>query len=174
MTFSGTNDWELLDLDAITLPAGGRSIKPSDLGDVGTITIQAKNDSGGSRDVYFYDLVFIPTDEWAGDFTDQANIDASIIGAQGDIKHFIDVDSVTNPKVICSYVIRLNDSNEKISAIYEFAANGHVMLQANATQRVWVLSAHKGSNGEWLSEPWVAWSVQAFKNEQYLSMRGSR
>ncbi len=174
IAFLGTNDWELLDLDAITIPAGGRSIKPSDLGDEGTITIQAKNDSGATRDVYYYDLVFIPTDEWAGDFTDKADIDDSIIGKQNGFKHLIDIDSVTNPKVIGSSVIRQNDSNEKISAVYEFAANGHAMLQANATQRVYVLSAHIGSNDEWLSEPWVAWSVQAFKNEQYLSMRGSR
>lgn len=173
-TFSGTNDWELLDFDAFTIPAGGRVITPSELGDTGVIAIQAKNDSGSGRDVYIYDLILIPTDEWAGDFTDLADVDDSIIGKQDDVKHFIDIDSVRNPKVLGRSLVRLDDANESISANYEFDTNGEVILQANADQRVWVISAHIGSNDEWLSLPYTAWSVQAYKNQRYLTQRGSR
>jgi hypothetical protein len=158
--FLGNNDWELLDFDAFTIPAGGRTVKPDELGDTGVIAIQVKNDSGGAETVYIYDLALIPTDEWAGDFTDLADIDDSIIGKQDDIRHFLDIDSVRNPKVLGRSLVRLDDANESISSNYEFSANGEVILQANADQRVWVLSAHIGSNSEWLSEPWLGWSVR--------------
>jgi hypothetical protein len=171
--FLGNNDWELLDFDAFTIPAGGRTITPDELGDTGVIAIQVKNDSGGAETVYIYDLVLIPTDEWSGDFADLADIDDSIIGKQDNIRHFLDIDSVRNPKVLGRSLVRLDDANESISANYEFDS-GEVILQANADQRVWVLSAHIGSNDEWLSEPFVGWSVQAFKNQRYLTQRGSR
>jgi hypothetical protein len=86
----------------------------------------------------------------------------------------MDIDSVRNPKVLGRSLVRLDDGNESISSNYEFATNGEVILQANADQRVWVLSAHIGSNSEWLSEPSVAWSVQVTKNQRYLTQRGSR
>ena len=169
--FQTNSDWERLDFDVVTLPIGGRSIKDSDLGNKGTIEIQAKNISGNPHDVYYYDIIFMPTDEWIGIFTDKSMTDDSILGTVDNIKRLIDIDSVTNPKVIGSSLIRQMDN--KLASNYEFAANGHVMLQSNESQRIFTLSAYKDGNA-WISPHEISYSVQGWKNQQYLSMRGNR
>jgi hypothetical protein len=164
------NDWEVIDLDAITL--GGNSINFDEICDQTSIEIQLANVSNVSRTVYFYDLILIPTDEWIGDFTDKTNNGNSIIGYFNDDKHLIDIDSITNLRKQGRSVIRNED--DYISSIYEYSTNGHAMLQANSTQRLWVFSMSYGISNTWVSYPEVAWNIQVYKNQRYLSMRGSR
>lgn len=162
-------DWEVIDLDAITL---GGNVNPDELCDQTSIEVQLANLAAGSVFVHIYDLFLAPADELFGDFTDQANTENSPIGLFNDTQHLIDIDSITNPRKTGRSVVR--DTDDKISSVYEFATNGEVILQANATQRLWVFSMSYGDNDGWIARPEVGWSVQAYKNQRYLAARGSR
>lgn len=168
-----TDDFELLDFDAISFPTIG-VLAGEEIGDQATITIEGKTTDGNSHIINFYALVMVPTDEWFGDFTDKANIAGSVIGQLNGLERLIDIDSLSLPKKLGRSVVKQADVNESVVSVYEFAPNGEVILQANASQRLHVLSAAYGTSSAWITKPQVAWSVQAFKNQRYLSGRGSR
>lgn len=168
-----TDDFELLDLDSITLPITG-VLADGEIGDETSIAIQFKT-AGVSRTIKFYSIILIPTDEWAGDFVDKANTSESAIGFDNDaFDRYIDIDSISLPRKMGRSVVRRTDILNSISAIYEFGPNGPVMLQNNQTQRLYVLSAAYGTSNAWIVKPNYVWSVQAYKNQRYLSMRGRR
>lgn len=171
--FQTTNDWQLLDFGQVRIPTS--SILNSDeIGDENIIAVQMKNTSGGSRTIYLYDLILIPVDEWALDSVDKANTSDSIIGRLNDIPRLLDVDSLTSFKRDIRTLVKTTDINGFVIANYNAITNGSAILQANANQRLWFLSAKYGASDEWVSEPWVVHSVNFYKNERYLGLRGDR
>lgn len=174
-----TLPWEVLDLDAVTL--GSDDLGEGEAGDNFSIVIQAKNTSGVSnRMAQIYDIILIPTDEWMGDFSDPTDdfdsanplTDFSGIGGSTTGLQYLDVDSLTIPKKVGRSVVKIS-LDDRVSSIYEFAANGEVMLQNNVTQRLWVFAMQQREDA-WHAYPETAWSIQAFKNQRYLAARGSR
>lgn len=169
-----TTDWELLDFGQIKIPVSG-SLKSSDLGDETKIIIQASAASI-TTSLYLHDLILIPVDEWAGDFVDRRNQNESIIGREGNRPRLLDIDSVTDPKNRIQSLVR-QEGSERIVSVYNPITNGEAILQANAQQRLWFLTAKTSATGtsfSWISEPWVAHSIQITHNARYLSLRGDR
>jgi hypothetical protein len=170
-----TTAWELLDFGQVRIPASGL-LSSTDLGDNTRIIVQASAASG-TPNLEIYDLVLIPVDEWAGDFSDSVNSNDSIIGRDDSYPKMLDVDSLTQFKNRLSALIRTADSNEFVVAVYPDVSNGAAALQANARQRLWFLSAQTSATGtsfDWISKPWTAHSLQVCKNQRYFSMRGNR
>lgn len=170
-----TDSFELIDLGEISIPPTGL-LKTSEVGDQATIIIQLKKTST-NRTIRLFDIILIPVDEWAGDFYDFANNSSSVIGMTGsdlDKNHLLDIDSITHPVIDIRALVREEDVDEGVSAIYNPIVNGEAIWQENTTQRLWILSAAYGTSDAWVSKPQVGWSVQSYKNERYLALRGDR
>jgi hypothetical protein len=136
-------DWQLLDFGRIDLPVTDLFMS-TELPDEFVITIQISSAAATNLEVNLYDLVFIPVDEWAGDFIDSALEDDSGVG-QG---YFLDIDSLSYPKRRIRSLVRSADGSEFIRAAYQPITPGPAILQANADQRLWFLTARAVYLGE--------------------------
>lgn len=169
-----TTAFELLDFGQVTIPVGG-SLASSDLGDQIQILIQASAASGVPN-LVLYDLILIPVDEWAIDSVDQTNSSTSDIGRSGDISKLLDIDSVTDPKNPIKSIVRQVGS-EFVTANYNPITNGPAILQSNVDQRLWFLAAKTSATGSsytWIAPPEIVHSIQLFKAQRYLGLRGNR
>ena len=137
---------ELLDLGQVQIPASDM-FNDTDSGDMATISLYASALSG-TGDLYIYDVILMPVDEWAGDFIDLVNDANSVIANQS----LLDVDSISHPKRFLRSLAR--KIGNAIYAIYQGITNGPNLLQANKDQRLWFLTArhfaatgtHTGAN----------------------------
>lgn len=168
-TFANTNDFQILDFGQLTIPLSAY-LKATELGDTLTIAVQG-NTSSTTPDCNMYDLVLIPVDEWAADLTDGENSAASAL-ASG---YYLDVDSVSFPKRQLRNAVKATGT-DYTKAIWQQVANGPAILQANARQRLWLLSMRTASAGstDWRSEPDVVHRVQIWSAERYRWARGAR
>ena len=165
--FPDTNDWRLLDMGEISIPTLG-VLRSADVSNIVYLIIDARNDGAGLPDAYFYDLVLIPVDEWAGDFI---NPDLGGLTTVLRTGIFLDMDAIVNPKRRTRALQR--NLTGQVNAVYRTTQNGFVMLQVDQDQRYWFLTARAPASAIWISEPWVGHRMQLFKNEQHFSMRGS-
>lgn len=169
-----TTVFELLDFGQVQIPAAG-SLGLAEMGDQTTIDIQASAASG-TPNLIFYDLILIPTDEWSIDAIDKANDTDSVVGRTDDIDRLINIDSITRPKQAIRALVQ-EVGTARVSSIYNAVTPGEAILQANADQKLWFLTANTSATGSsyyWFSRPEVAHSVQLFKNERYLGLKGAR
>ena len=127
--------------------------------------IDASNLNAAPGDLYIYDLILLPVDEWAIDVQTQAS------GLHDDIQTltYLDIDSVGVPKVDARTILRLKADD---TAVVEWIriSSGASILQANVDQRLWFLMDNIGGGA--LIE--IANTIQAFNNWRYQAMRGSR
>lgn len=167
--FANTNDHQIIDFGQLTIPLSAY-LKATELGDTLTLAIQG-NTSSATPDANLYDLVLIPVDEWAADLTDGENSAASALSSG----FYLDVDSVSFPKRQLRNAVKATGTNYT-KAIWQQIANGPAILQANARQRLWLLSLRTASAGssDWRSEPDVVHRVQMWSAERYRWARGSR
>lgn len=147
--FRNLNDWQLLDFGGLDIPAS-EVLSFSDLPDEAELVVQIWS-SISSLTVKMYDLILMPVDEWAGDFVDKALEDDSGV-TNG---YLLDVDSVTYPKRDIRSMVRTADATGFVRSVYQPNAAGPAMLQANADQRLWFLTArgvvmgtHTGANNQ--------------------------
>lgn len=169
--FVQTTDFQLIDFGRITLPVSSL-FNSDELADSTSLTIQATAVSG-TPNLYIHDLILIPTDEWAGDFTDTVNTANSTL-INGKV---LVIDSVSNPRKAIAAKLKSGSPSGLTSSLWNAVANGPLTLEPNTTQRLWFLTARTaavGASPDWRSEPYVCHSVQLYKNERYLSARGDR
>lgn len=161
-------DFLLLDLGTLRIP--NVSLGVDLIADEMSLTVQGLAASAGVA-AKLYDLILIPTDEWAGDFL-HINRDAatpSQIGGGG----YLDVDSITNPKT--GLMAHNRAQGGLIRASYQNIANGDAMLQTGASQRLWFLAAaYEFSHDAWRAEPEIVGSVRVNRVQRYLGLRGRR
>jgi len=175
-SFQTTTDYEVLDLGRVNIPASG-VLASTELGDASEIAIQAKNNSGATRTVYFHDLILLPVDEWSIDAVDRANTNDSIVGRFDDVPHLLEIDSVTFAKRNVRALVRTTGESLFVSSIYEPVTPNEAILQANSEQRLWFFAAQTsatGSSYSWIAPPWIAHSVNVWHNARYAGMRGAR
>jgi len=128
------NDWQVLDFGRISI--GTPSLLGYDnIGDEVQIAIQCSAESNDT-DLYLYDLILIPTGEWAGAFTDTHNNENSMISN----RQLLDVDNVTFPKRTRRALARTADALELVRASYQVNQNGLVSMQPKASQYLWFLA----------------------------------
>ena len=165
--FATANNWQILDLGSFRLP-GYSTLSPSDITDFLSLQLQAW--SSAARDVYLYDLVFIPTDEWSCDSLDGAQVSGSSI-MQG---YQFDLDSVTFPKYERRSLVRANGSlTGLVRSMYTSISAGPAALQAGVAQHLYTL-ASRYDGVSFSSEPWACHSARLQAAYRYLLMRGSR
>jgi len=162
--------YELLDMGQVVIPAS-MDMTLDDPPDTLRINVQAGFLGGATGpEIDLIDVILLPVDEWAGDFVDlEDGADSNIEGG-----HLLDVDSIANPKRDIRSLVR-QDGSRFVTAVYDPRTNGPSILQQNADQRIWFLTSRSyvSGNGEEVAQPWVAHSVQLWKVQRYLAMRGA-
>lgn len=159
------NDWEVLDFGQISVPTSQVSFLGGNLGDKLEIAVQGYCTATGIG-IALYDLILIPTDEWAVDARSPEPSTANAAKIKGN--SILDIDSLTNPKVLITATNRT--SAELITSRYQAITNGPAMLQAGKQQRLWFLVM--SYENYWHGPPEVTGTVTAYKQQRYLGPRG--
>lgn len=161
-------DWRLFDLGSVRIP--NTVLGSNQVGDEMALHVEGYPTTSGVT-AKLYDLIFIPTDEWAGDFL-HGNADGNQLGGvtSGD---FLDIDSLSNPKT--DMVAYNRTAAGLVRGIWQPITNGPVMLQVRARQRLWFLTAtYDAGTKSYGAYPEVTGSVQINKAQRYLGLRGER
>jgi hypothetical protein len=135
------NPWQLLDFKTLEIPATGL-INTDELPDELEIDVQVNTDTA-SLTLYLFDVILIPTDEWAGEFLDTAHEDDSNV----DNGKRLDVDSVSFLKRDLRALVETADASAFISSVYRPISSKPAILQANADQRLHFLAARGALTG---------------------------
>lgn len=162
--------FELLDFGQIEMPVSG-ALTEDELGDVTEIRIQAAA-ATGTPNLIIYDLILISVDEWSIDAVDFANTDDSIVGNDDSNPKYLDIDSITNPKVDIRSLVKVV-GNDQITSAYDPISPSSAVLKDKVRQRLWFLAAQTDQTGTqtaWIAPPEISHSVQLFKNERYLTL----
>ena len=167
MYFDSLNPWQIIDFGQIRFP--GVTIRAADVATSSGFIIQGWS-SSATPDAYLYDLVLIPTDEWAVDSA--ATSEASLDGISDGL--FLDMDSIGSRGLIDA--MTFDAVNTRLQSVWLPLANGPAIFQENVDQRLWFFSMELASDGspELRAPPYHGFSLQAFRNQRYLSMRGER
>ena len=163
-------NWQLLDFGLIDIPTG----LPARTADEGTdleilVITQIVDDTG---DLYFMDLILMPTDEWIVDVQDLGSSSLLERGfSDGRVLH---IDSLSVPKVDLRAITKYGGSPEFAEPLPWKALGSQMRLPANVGCKLWILTARESGTGEWISEGITTAKIQLFSAEQYLGLRGSR
>lgn len=160
-----TLEWEVVDLGEVAIPTAQVSRLGSAIGDMLQLTIQGYC-TGTGIGLTLFDLVLIPVDEWAVDSISPAPSLVNDAKIKGD--HFLDIDSITNPKVSITATNRTD--SDLIVSRYQAINNGPAILQKGSDQRFWFLIMSYETY--WRSFTELAGSVQINKRQRYLGYRG--
>jgi hypothetical protein len=154
-----------------TAPQGG--VNPTDMDHHSSAQLWYDGTAltGDFPGIYFLDLILIPSDEWIGDFVDEA-LSASTALSAG---RLFEIDSTGYPKTEMRGLVR-SVSTDAINAIYVPLTPGPAVLQPNADQRLWFLFDKSNSlySPDWDSSPHISLTVQGSRVSRYLGMRGDR
>lgn len=158
-------DWEVLDFGQISLPTVQVSQLSGNLSDELKLVIQGYNTTTNIG-LSLYDLILIPIDEWAIDA--QAPELSTTATTEVKSNGYLDIDSITNPKVAISALNR--NSADQIISRYQAVNNGPAILQKEVQQRIWFFAM--SYEDYWRGYPDISGTVQVYKQQQYLGFRG--
>lgn len=171
VTLPFIDEWLLVDFGQVVLPASNvlsmADVYPSFDLQIGVVNT-------ANTDLKLYDLWLIPVDENA---LEGLSISGSIVFAviEGE---FLESESILYPKAPQpARAIHRLESNEQVVSLYQPITAAPVLLQANAEQRVHVLTAildQTLTNSKQQSFGYASLSLQTERQQRYLSMRGTR
>jgi len=135
------------------------------------LAINIYGDGDSAVDLDIFDLILLPVNEWAGDFSDPLDNDMlgdrSGTGVPG--SGALDIDSIDNPKVYLRSPLHSFNDLDEVRGIWQHKANGPAILQNGVTQRLWFLAMD--NNGVAPYE--AAFSLQIWRAQRYESLRGA-
>lgn len=163
-----TNDnYEIIDMGQITVPATSMIQFRQNIGDILQISLEGYCTTA-SVAVKIYDLILIPTDEWACDaITPDPEAGSPSSLEEG---YSLDLDSENNPKA--SLICWGRNSSDLITSMYRTVSNGPAIVQAGKTQRLWFLPM--AYENHWQSKPGITGVVKITRQQRFLSLRGER
>lgn len=150
----------VLDMGDINIPRQKYST------DVIQIAVQMET-TDAAANIEIIDLILIPVDEWAGDYSDNANVSDSLI----DIDEYLEIDGLT-PKDLPVLVLTSTDLVKS-----EYVPSGNPMVLepiGDDTHRLWIFTMRTSTTGTdyvWIAEPQMAQRVEIEKNEGYLGFK---
>lgn len=162
------SQYEVLDFKNLIISNKLAASMNGSISDQLQIAIQGYNIST-LKPITIYDLILIPTDEWALD----AIVPEFLSSGSAFISpnNVLDIDSIGNPKVSISVANR--NSNGLIVNQYQAINSGPVILQKSVDQRFWFFSMYYDDTF-WKAYPEILNSVQVDKQQQYLGFRGRK
>lgn len=126
----------------------------------------------GTPDLYLYDLILIPVDEWYGDFIDPGANPGTALARYAGVLRDLDIDAVSNPRAWVRADIR--GTGDLIQATWnKQALNGEPILLNGQRHRVWCLWG-RALSGVWTYDPEIVNSIQVLRADRWLGHRGSR
>jgi len=134
------------------------------------VQIRATQAIPAPGDVYFYDLILMPVDEWA---VDVLHDPAWACNGTVNMDEYLDIDSIAFPKQSPRVFIR-ELANDRVFSLPQLITNGDHILQANARQKLWFLIQSCKLSDEREAEVEITNKIKMFRNQQYQSMRGDR
>jgi hypothetical protein len=170
--FGGANWRELLDLGRFRIPA--YEIPSGEFPALNiTLTLELSNSNAPTADLYLYDLILVPVDEWSIDTYENFNSGDTSVSQITNINHY-DIDSITFPRQAIRSV-RKALPNNGVTDAYIAVTSGEAILQANSNQRLWFLASrvHNFTLPR-QAEHEIAHSVELVTSQRYLGMRGDR
>lgn len=182
LRFSYANDWQPLDFGEIDFPPTG-SIAADEAFDYGISINVYASASTNVPDLYVYDLVLMPCDEYIVDTVDPTSTTsggtALRLGKlyESEAERYLTIDGTKLPKQPIRSILHRED-NDGIKGAW-LPIGDRPILQANKRQKLWFMTFRATPSGgtptnEKRSEPWVAHSVQLWSIERYFAMRGNR
>ena len=164
--FAYTNDWQVLDLGEVVIDTNYGTFSPY----AGSLLIDVSGN--GAADCKLYELILMPTDEFAVDAVDPYNTTNSRAGLRNSFAMRVNLDAVSDPRRWHAAVHEAE--NEANTSNWQGRAPEGPLMLPDTRQRVWFCSMRytSTSTAEQRSEPWVCGSVQAWATERYLLMRG--
>lgn len=121
---------------------------------------------GAADDIYIYDLILIPVDEWAGDFI-AANLGSTGSASSNRADTYFDADSIGLPKVDLRGILRLESTNGITSRWQSVATQ--FQLKRGKAQRLWFFTFQ---NTGTTAMHQTLHTTRLYRAQQYLSTRG--
>lgn len=134
--------------------------------------IWSQANTSGTTYLILYDLIFIPVDEWAGEF--QVVVDTTDSSQHVSYDSRLVVDSVEYPKrSIRSYVE--NISGSYIQSTYLATSPDSAQVQSDEQQRIWAFAGFNDNTvlDVYAYMPYSCHSIQVARMERFLVMRGA-
>ena len=113
--------------------------------------------NGAPGDLYMYDLIMIPVDEWAVEYRWAFELNWN---------EYLDA-GITYPKIPSRCTTR--ESDDAIEDFAQVISNGAPILQANARQRYWFFPFYAT-----YGDAFFGGTVRLQRQQRYLSLRGDR
>jgi hypothetical protein len=163
---AGAN-YETIDLGNIDIP-GGYLLATGETFDQVTISIQVGCTDGAPAGVVnIYELIVLPLDEWA---CQAGSVDQS--GVSLLYTDYLKLDSIEVPHMMFRSV-ECAESDDDVIAYWRPIHTAPAILQANADQKLWFFTAGAYVVTGLASSYWDAYSVQMFRVNRYLGLRGA-
>lgn len=139
--------------------------------------------SNSTRQLSLVDIVLFPIDEWIAVYKDPTDyaaiygypITAHLISDYSSSvlsRHYLDIDKINN-KNASGTLVKVDGEIGRL--VFDEQA-GNVFFQKNSRQRIWFFQTGQPGQSDsfTISRPFNSLSVQAFRNSQYLGIRGNR
>ncbi|WP_275233433.1 LamG-like jellyroll fold domain-containing protein, partial [Staphylococcus aureus] len=170
--FVSLGTFELLDMGEVVL---GQHLKQGEVSLSTRLEIWSLSTSG-TPDLYLYDVILMPVDEWFADLVDKDGSAYSSIGNVGDYWRTLDIDGITYPKAgICRATIVGEEEGGAIITLWRRQSmSNEPIFRRTRGQRLWFLCGRLNAANDMRYEPAIVHTVRAQKSQRYLIHRGSR
>lgn len=122
--------------------------------------------------LWLYDLILIPTDEWAGLYRTPTNDYTGVLGGIS----ILDIDPIGSPRSPRA-LLRSRNGGELLLEDYQSEwikmTRGGPFLQINSDQRLWFTALNIAENGMMRAFMMQKMMVKIYKAQRYLTMRGA-
>lgn len=160
----------LVDFGQVVIPASN-VLSTSDVYPTFGLNIEIQNTA--TTNLKLYDLWLIPIDENAIEgLANSASANFTVIEGE-----FLEIDSILYPKAPTPARTLQRLANEQVVSVWQPISPGVAYLQANAEQRLHILTAildQSLTDSRQQSFPSSVLSIQSQRQQRYLSMRGAR
>ena len=134
--FTTINDWYLMDFGRVEINMPSL-LTGDEVGDSVQFVLRCSAKSN-ETDLYAYDLILIPVDEWTGDFINVARTNLSAF----DRGKLLELDSALEPRRQMRAPVKDANNNDRVMAQFSTDSTGPVILCPNVGQSLWTLSAN--------------------------------
>lgn len=162
------NRQQVLDLGEFSLPPG----RLLSIDDTVSVMIYLELTNGDAADVMtVYELILIPVDELAFEASGWFGSSAGPLPHLY-YTHLLDIDGLSRPK-ISKRALRREVATDDIANAYMLMSADDIIVQRGVDQRLWFLVECQATLPLVISPPEVAHSLQSWRVQRYLSMRGN-